>query len=451
VGVPDRGLFAKDVAHVWHPFTQMRDYAATEPLIVAAAEGNWLIDTEGKRYLDGVSSLWCNVHGHRVQAIDDAIRDQLNRVSHSTLLGSGNVPSIELAEQLAGLTPSGLDHIFYAENGASAVEVAIKMAFQYWQHRGEPRRRRAIAFDNAYHGDTLGAVSLGGIELFHDAFRPLLFDVLRAPSPYFYRCADGHHGHEECGDHALGVVASLLRQNTDEVCAVILEPLVQGAAGMITQPRGFVHKLAQLCREHDVLLILDEVATGFGRTGTLFACEQEDVVPDLLVMGKGLTGGYLPLAAVAANERVYDAFLGDAMSGRTFYHGHTYTGNQLCCAAALANLRLFQEAGVVEVARASAQELASRLERLSEDEHVGEVRQRGLMVGIELVADRDTRRPFPAEHRVAWNVCLRMRERGALIRPLSDVVVLMPPLSIRPDEIEMLVDGVTAEIAAIPG
>jgi adenosylmethionine-8-amino-7-oxononanoate aminotransferase len=442
-------LAADDKAHVWHPFTQMEDYAATEPLIVAAAEGNWLIDTEGRRLLDGVSSLWCNVHGHRVPEIDAAIRAQLVQVAHSTLLGSANVPSIELARALVEIAPDGLEHVFYAENGASAVEIAMKMAFQYWRQNGETQRTRFLALDQAYHGDTLGAVSVGGIELFHDKFRSLLFEPLRAPSPYFYRCPDGHASHEECGEHSLAEVSRLLAENEGEVCAVIIEPLVQGAAGMITQPRGYVARLAQICREHDVLLILDEVATGFGRTGTMFACEQEGVVPDILVLGKGITGGYLPLSAVLASDALYRGFLGSPTSGRTLYHGHTYTGNQLCCAAALANLALFEDRDVVAVAASRAAELSARLEVLDGLEHVGEIRQRGLMVGIELVQDRDTHRPFPSERRAAWNICQSLRGRGLLIRPLGDVLVLVPPLSILSEELALLVEGLSQEVAGL--
>jgi len=441
-------LWRADVDHVWHPFTQMADYAATPPLIVERAEGNWVVDTEGRRYLDAISSLWCNVHGHRVAEIDAAIRAQLDRVAHTTLLGSASVPSIELAERLVAVLPAGLEHVFYAENGASAVEVALKVAFQHWRHRGQPRRH-FIAFESAYHGDTIGAVSVGGIELFHAAFGPLLFDVLRAPSPYHYRCPGGHDTHAACGDASLAAVEKLLAEHPGDICAVILEPLVQGAAGMITQPPGFVARLAALCRSHDTLLVLDEVATGFGRTGAMFACQQEAVTPDLLVMGKGLTGGYLPLSAVAATDEVYESFLGAPTAGRTLYHGHTYTGNQLCCAAAIANLEVFAERDTVEVARERGVELASLLEPVAEHPHVGEVRQRGLMVGIELVAERESREPFAAEARVAWELCLRARDHGVLLRPLGDVVVLMPPLSITSDELRLIVDTVAAELEAI--
>jgi adenosylmethionine-8-amino-7-oxononanoate aminotransferase len=451
-------LFRADVAHVWHPFTQLAEYARTEPLIVERAEGGWLIDTEGRRYLDGVSSLWCNVHGHRVAEIDEAIRAQLDRVAHSTMLGSASVPSIELAERLVAIAPEGLTRVFYAENGASAVEIALKMAFMHWRARGQPRRTRFLAFDNAYHGDTIGAVSVGGIELFHDAFRPLLFDALRAPSPYHYRCPDGHASHAECGRHCLDAAERLLREHDGEVCAVILEPLVQGAAGMITQPPGFVRALAEMCRRHDVLLILDEVATGFGRTGTMFACEQEGVTPDLLVLGKGITGGYLPLSAVLVADAVAEPFIGLPQgdgetgaygAGPVLYHGHTYTGNQLCCAAALANLELFETRDAVARAAETATLLASHLEAFEALPCVGEIRRRGLMVGIELVADRDTRAaPNPAR-RLAWGVCTALRRRGVLIRPLGDVVVLMPPLSILPEELELLTSALHAELRAV--
>lgn len=442
-------LFRADVDHVWHPFTQMADYATIDPLIIESAEGSWLTDVDGRRYLDGVSSLWCNVHGHRVPEIDAAIRAQLDRIAHSTLLGSANPPSIELARRLAQVTPDGLEHVFYAENGSSAVEIALKVAYRYWQLRGVTDRRLFVGFNHAYHGDTLGAVAVGGHELFHSAFRALLAPVLHAPSPYHYRCPDGHRSHEECGRNCLDALDKLLTENRGTVCAVILEPLVQGAAGMITQPPGFVAGVAELCREHDCLFILDEVATGFGRTGTMFACEQEGVSPDMLVMGKGLTGGYLPLSAMIATDEVYNAFLGSPTSGRTMYHGHTYTGNQLCCAAALANLDLFEKSRTLDIVRERALDLSAELEAVADLPHVGEVRQRGLMVGIELVADRTDKRLFPVEARVAWNACLALRREGILVRPLEDVVVLMPPLAISPADLRFLVRGVRRVLSGI--
>ncbi len=443
-------LAAADKAYVWHPFTQMQDYVAGEPLIIERGEGSYLIDTEGRRYLDGVSSLWVTVHGHRKAELDAAIVDQLGRIAHSTLLGIANVPSIELARRLVAVAPPGLTKVFYAENGASAVEIALKMAFQYWQHRGQPRRTRFLSLDNAYHGDTLGAVSVGGIDLFHARFAPLLFPRLRAPSPYCYRCPLGQR-YPECGIACVEELGRELAAHPGEVAAVIVEPLVQGAAGMLTQPPGYLRRVRELCDAHDTLLIADEVATGFGRTGRLFACEHEGVTPDLLVVGKGITGGYLPLSAVLTTQAVYDAFLGDYTEFKTFFHGHTYTGNPLCCAAALANLDLFERERTLERLAPRIAQLAAGLERFRALPHVGDVRQRGFMVGIELVADKATAAPYPVEARVGWRVIMAARQRGAVLRPLGDVIVLMPPLSISAEELDTLLAITYASIVEVTG
>src|SRR6266481_5018552 len=394
-------LVALVKAHVWHPFTQMQGWLASEPLIVERAEGCWLIDTEGRRYIDGVSSLWVNVHGHGVPEIDEAITEQLGRVAHSTLLGLAGVPSIELAAELVALAPPGLDKVFYCEAGASAVEVALKMAFGYWRHQGVERRTTFLSLDNGYHGDTLGAVAVGGIDLFHGAYRPLLFRTERAPSPYCYRCPLGL-AYPSCAIACLEPMAEILAAHAGEICAVILEPLVQAAGGMITAPPGYLRRVRELCDAHDVLLIVDEVATGVGRTGTFFACEQEGVTPDILVAGKGLTGGYLPLAVTMTTQTIFDAFLGEPAAGRTFFHGHTYTGNPLACAAALANLDLMERNQTVAGVRERETALAEALEPLRSHPNVGDVRQRGLMVGIELVRDPDTKEPFDASECVAF-------------------------------------------------
>lgn len=441
-------LIADDKAYVWHPFTQMADWLADEPLVIAAGEGCYLIDTEGRRYLDGVSSLWVTVHGHRHPVLDAAIRAQLDRIAHSTLLGLANIPSIELARRLVALAPPGLSKVFYAENGASAVEIALKMAFQYWQHRGEPQRTRFVSLQGAYHGDTLGAVSVGGLDVFHARFRPLLFPALHAPQPYCYRCPLGQ-AYPACELACAEALGELLAAHAEEVAAVIVEPLVQGAAGMVTQPPGYLRRLRALCDRHGVLLIADEVATGFGRTGRLFACEHEAVAPDLLVLGKGITGGYLPLSAVLTTEAIYEAFLGDYTELKTFFHGHTYTGNQLCCAAALANLDLFAQEDTLGRLQPKIAQLAAGLARFWTLAHVGDVRQRGFMVGIELVADRATREPYPLAARVGQRVCWAARARGAILRPLGDVIVLMPPLSIAPDELERLLAITYASIAEV--
>jgi adenosylmethionine-8-amino-7-oxononanoate aminotransferase len=416
-------LKAKDRQHLWHPFTQQRSWCEEEPLVIDRAEGTNLYDVEGNVYIDGVSSLWCNVHGHRHPAIDAAIESQLRRVSHSTLLGLSHGPAVELAERLAAIAPPGLTRVFYSESGSAAVEIALKMAFQYWAQRGEPQRTGFICLQNAYHGDTLGAVSVGGIEQFHALYRPLLFGTLTA------RAGDADH------------LEQLLQWHAGRVAAVIVEPLVQGASGMLLQPPGYLQQVRELCDAHDVLMICDEVATGFGRTGRMFACQHEDVAPDLMCVGKGITGGYLPLAATLTSERIYDGFLGAADEQRTFFHGHTYTGNPLACAAAIATLEVFEREGTLEALQPKI-ELLTRLlaQRVAILPGVAEVRQRGFMVGIQLVEQ-------PASDRLGHQVTLAARRRGAVIRPLGDVVVLMPPLAISEADLRRLVAITAASIA----
>lgn len=437
-------LAAKDKQFVWHPFTQMQDWLAAEPLIVEQAEGNYLIDVEGRRYLDGVSSLWVTVHGHRRKEIDDAVRAQLDRVAHTTLLGLANVPSIELAEKLVAIAPPGLTKVFYSDSGSTAVEIALKIAYQYQQHRGKPEKRKFVALADAYHGDTIGAVSVGGIDLFHQIFRPMLFDALRVPTPYWYRNNEANDA-ASCRELCLTALERTLAKHAHEIAAFVIEPLVQGAAGMITQPPGYLRRAADLCKEHDVLLICDEVATGFGRTGTMFACTQEAVTPDLLCLAKGLTGGYLPLAATMATEQVYRQFLGKYSDQKTFFHGHTYTGNPLACAAALASLDIFEKDRVLANVAGRIETLTSLLEgRIAPLAHVGQVRQRGLMVGIELVQDRGSRALYPYEHAIGARVCRAIRNHGVILRPLGPVIVLMPPLSITDDELRLIVEATRA-------
>ncbi|MFL5831802.1 MAG: adenosylmethionine--8-amino-7-oxononanoate transaminase [Solirubrobacteraceae bacterium] len=417
-------LIQADRRHLWHPFTQQQGWAGEDPpVVVDHAEGTNLYDTEGNAYIDGVSSLWCNVHGHRHPAIDAAIAAQLGRVAHSTMLGLTHQPAIELAEQLVAIAPPGLSRVFYSDSGSTAVEIALKMAFQWWAQRGEPQRTRFICLQNAYHGDTLGAVSVGGIDLFHAVYEPLLFDTVAA------RAGDAEH------------LEALLECHGSEVAAVIIEPLVQGAAGMLMQPDGYLRRVRELCDAAGVLLICDEVATGFGRTGRMFACEHEGVAPDLLCVGKGITGGYLPLAATLATERVYEGFLGRHEEYRSFFHGHTYTGNPLACAAGVATLQTFERERTLELL-APKVELLTRLlsQRVAALPGVAEVRQRGFMVGIEL-CER------PAGERLGHRVTLAARRRGAIIRPLGDVVVLMPALAISEADLRRLVAITAASIA----
>ncbi|MBK8480945.1 MAG: adenosylmethionine--8-amino-7-oxononanoate transaminase [Proteobacteria bacterium] len=437
---------ALDRRHLWHPFTAMRQWTAEDPLMVASGEGNYLTDTQGHRYLDGISSLWVNVHGHRCAPLDEAIRAQLDQVAHSTLLGLGNLPSAELAAALIAVAPQGLERVFYSDSGSTAVEVALKMAFQYWQHSGHPRRTHFVALDEAYHGDTIGAVSVGGIDLFHRLFHPLLFQTLRVASPHPYRYAGGSLSPEACRDACLAALEALLAARAEEIAALIIEPRVQGAAGIIVHPPGYLRGVAELCRRHQVLLICDEVATGFGRTGELFASQAEGVTPDLMTLAKGLSGGYLPLAATLTTEAIYEAFLDGPE--RTFFHGHSYTGNPLACAAGLASLRLFAERDLLTQVRARALRAHALLaDHLAPLPPVGELRQCGLMIGVELVADRATRHPFPAERRLGAAVCRAARARGVILRPLGDVIVIMPPLSITDDELETIVKALASSIA----
>ena len=441
-----------DRTHVWHPFTQMKDYAASDPIIIERADGPYLYDTDGNRYLDAFSSVWCNVHGHRVKQIDDAIRDQLDRVGHSTLLGAANVPAIRLAKKLVDITPAGLEHVFYSDSGATAVEVALKMAFQYWQQCDDPRPEKTqfIHVASSYHGDTIGAVSVGGIDLFHKLYRPLLFDSLTVPAPHPYRCSFCSE-ESECNRGCLQALEETLERQSDHIAAFFVEPLVQAAGGMLVHPDGYLARAAELCREHDVLLIVDEVATGFGRTGKMFACEHESVTPDLLCLGKGMTGGYLPVAATMTTSRVYDAFLGEYGEQKTFFHGHTFTGNPIGCAAALASIDLLIEEDIVGSLEPRIQHIAGRLTEITNHPNVGDIRHLGTIVAIELVANRASRRPFDWKERIGVQVCDSARARGVLIRPLGNTIVLIPPLTLTVDEIDEMLDVTIGSIEQILG
>jgi len=443
-GERTRRLAALDRAHIWHPFTPMQSWIESDPLVIERAEGCELVDTEGHRYLDGVSSLWVNVHGHSHPAIDAAIVEQLGRLAHSTFLGLTHPPAIELAARLVALAPGRLERVFFSENGAASVEVALKMAYSYWRNRGEDRPT-FVRLENAYHGDTIGAVSVGGIDRFHETYRPLLFATAAIPSPYCYRCPLGL-SHPSCDLACAEALEAVLAREGPSVAAVIVEPLVQGAAGIITAPDGHLRRIADIARRHGVLLVVDEVATGFGRTGRLFASEHEAVEPDLMCVAKGLTGGYLPLSATLATAEIFDAFLARPEEHRTLYHGHSYSANPLCCAAALANLDVFESERVLDSLPAKVEALAAALKPLADHPHVGDVRQRGLMVGIELVADRATKEPFPEHLQVGAEVAMAARHRGAIVRPLGDVVVLMPPLAMTEEDLGRLVAATAGAI-----
>ncbi len=434
-----------DKTYVWHPFTQMQEWLGSEPLVIERGEGNYLIDTHGNRYLDGISSLWVNLHGHRRPEIDAAIVAQLGKIAHSTLLGLAGVPSIELARRLVEIAPAGLTKVFYSDSGSTAVEVALKIAFQYWQNRGFADKKLFVALTEAYHGDTIGSVSVGGIDLFHRIFHPLLFSTLTIPTPFPYRHPDLTA--VQCRDRSLDAFRALAHEKHHKIAALVVEPLVQGAAGMIVHPRGFLKGLEQICREFNILMICDEVATGFGRTGKMFACEHEDVHPDMMALAKGITGGYLPLAATLATEEIYAAFLGKHTEYRTFFHGHSYTGNALACAAATAGLEIFEQERVLESSRPKIELLSNLLaEEITPLPQVGDVRQCGFMVGIELVQDKPRRQSFEPGLRMGARVTDAVREFGVILRPLGDVVVMMPPLSIRPEELHTIVSATAAAL-----
>jgi adenosylmethionine---8-amino-7-oxononanoate aminotransferase len=480
-------LMALDKAHVWHPFTAMRQWRENEQLIIEAGEGAYLIDTEGKRYIDGVSSLWCNVLGHRVREIDAAIVGQLGKIAHSTLLGLANVPSIELAERLVRVapgsfggvgpghsTPSGravppgmgkrLNKVFYSDAGATAVEVAFKMAVGYWFHKGKPGKTGFIGLAGAYHGDTVGAMSVGYSELFHKPFVSMVFpvraaevpDALRAPEAewglYKSGTGAGHVWPSECEALAkaqmtrcLAGLEKMLKEHGETTAAVVIEPVMQGAAGMVCQPAGFVKGVADLAEKYGVLLIADEVAVGFGRTGRMFACEHEGVTPDILCVAKGITGGYLPLAATLATDEVEGAFCGELSERKTLFHGHTYTGNPLAAAAANATIDLIESSGMIAHSQESARIIKARLDVLRDEgrfPHVVDVRQRGVMVGIELGKDRQTRATFDFAKRTGAMVCMKMRPKGLIIRPLGDILVLMPIPGMGHDVLHRMLDVV---------
>jgi adenosylmethionine-8-amino-7-oxononanoate transaminase len=439
-----------DKKYLWHPFTQMRDWEKEPQLIIESGKGSMLTDVHGKSYLDGVSSLWVTIHGHRKKEIDLAVSAQLKKIAHTTLLGLSNVPAVLLAEKLVKIAPAGLDKVFFSDSGSTAVEIALKIAFQYWQQKGPQHRRKTgfISLTESYHGDTIGSVSVGGIDLFHAMYKPLLFQTRKVASPYCYRCMHDL-SYPECQKTCFAHTERTIQKYASVTAALIIEPLVQGAAGMLVQPPGYLRKVRELCTKYDILMIADEVATGFGRTGKMFACEHEGVAPDLLCLAKGMTGGYLPLAATLATEEIYRAFLGEHHEVRTFFHGHTYTGNPLACAAANASIDLFHKEKTLSRLRPKIASLSKKLEHIGKLKQVGEIRHRGFMVGIELVKNRLTKEPYPPVDKIGVRVMLECRKQGLIIRPLGNVIVLMPPLSISLKELERMLQIVYTSIKSI--
>ncbi len=439
-----------DKKYIWHPFTQMQEWEKEPQLIIESGKGCTLTDVHGKRYIDGVSSLWVTVHGHRKKEINAAITKQLGKVGHTTLLGLSNVPAILLAEKLVNIAPKGLSKVFYSDSGSTSVEIALKIAFQYWQQKGPQFQKKTgfLSLTEAYHGDTIGSVSVGGIELFHATYKPLLFPTYKIESPHCYRCKYGL-SYPECQKTCLVHAERAIQKYASVTAALIIEPLVQGAAGMLMQPPGYLKKIRELCTKNNVLLIADEVATGFGRTGKMFACEHEQVAPDILCIAKGITGGYLPLAATLTTDEIYGGFLGEYREFKTFFHGHTYTGNPLACASAIASIDLFRSEKILSKLQPKIAYLAKGLKQLRALEHVGEVRQKGFMAGIELVNNRLTKEPYPVNAKIGSRVTLECRKQGLIIRPLGNVIVFMPPLSISLKELQRSLQILHASISEI--
>src|SRR4030042_3648927 len=457
MGIPEenRRLEELDRKYIWHPFTQMKDWVDEKPIIISEGKDCFIKDIYGRWYLDGVSSLWVNIHGHRKKEIDDTIKKQLDKIAHSTLLGLSNVPAIRLAEKLVRIInsslvsrPSSLNKVFYSDNGSTAVEVALKMAFQYWRHKGVDGKNKFVSLNKAYHGDTIGAVSVGGIDIFHKAFGPLLFKTYKSPSPYCYRCELGKK-YPGCKFACLDKMEKIFKAHSKKIAALIIEPLIQAAGGMITSPPGYLKGVRELCTKYNILMIADEVATGFGRTGKMFACEHEGVEPDLLCLSKGITGGYLPLAVTLAGDDIYNAFLGEFKDLKTFFHGHSYTGNPLACAAAIACLDLFEKEKVSENLEAKIEILGVWLKKILNLKHVGDVRNLGLMAGVELVRNKKTKKPYDWTEKMGWHVTYRARDNGAIVRPLSNVIVIMPPLSIGEQNLKQLLRVIRDAIVVV--
>jgi len=425
-----------DKKYIWHPFTQMKGWVENPQLVIDRGEGVKLYDVDGKEYLDAISSLWVNIHGHRRKEINEAVIAELNKIEHSTLLGLINEPSAELAEKLVEVTPAGLEKVFYSDDGSTAVEAAIKIAFQYWNYAGHPGKKDFINLGDSYHGDTVGAVSVGNVEVFHKAYKPLLFQTHRVSCPSYYHTNADVHSEKEFLDFLLKELEDYLKENADHTAAMIIEPLCQCAAGMLMQPEGYIKGVRDLTKKYNVLLIVDEVAVGFGRTGLMYACNHEGVLPDMMCLSKGISAGYLPLGATLVTKEIYNAFLGEPTDYKTFYHGHSYTGNNLACAAGLASLKIFKEDHVIDNLPPKIKVIQEHFARMNEMEFVGDARQCGMLGGIELMLDKEHRIPFAAKLQMAGGICQNARKYGLIIRNIGDVIVFMPPLVSTTDEID---------------
>lgn len=433
-------LQALDLQHIWHPCSQMKDYESFPPIVIDHGEGVWLIDKQGNRYLDAVSSWWVNLFGHTNPRISKALADQAKKLEHVIFANFTHEPAIHVAEKLVSLTPEGLEKVFFADNGSAAIEVALKMSFQYRAQTNQPNKKRFLAFSNAYHGETLGALSVGGVDLYNEVFAPLLLNVVHTQGPDCYRCPFGESP-ETCNAPCTQYVEEQFKEHAPTISAAIIEPLIQAAAGMKMYPPVFLQKLRALCDEYDIHLIADEVAVGFGRTGTMFACEQADITPDFLCLSKGITGGYLPLSAVLTTNEVYKAFYDDYGTMRAFLHSHSYTGNPLALRVAQEVLAIFEDEQVLSKL-AFKQQLLYELAHEAFDllPYVGEYRQTGFVGAIEIVMDKESKMPFPSEERIGYQIYQRALKKGLLIRPLGNIIYFMPPYIITENEIKWMIN-----------
>jgi adenosylmethionine-8-amino-7-oxononanoate aminotransferase len=443
-----------DKEYFWHPFTQMKVYREEENVIVERGEGNYIYDIYGNKYLDGVSSLWCNVHGHNHPKLNQAICQQVSKIAHFTTLGASNIPAILLAKKLVEITPKSLNKVFYSEDGSEAMEIAIKIAYHYWHNKGYKEKNKFITLSEAYHGDTIGSVSVGGINIFHERYKPLLFDVYKLPSPYLKAVEIA--GREKALEYQTSLklieeVEEFVFQHHQTIAGFVLEAGVQGAAGILPFPKGYLKEVERICKEYNILMIVDEVATGFGKTGEMFASIKEGINPDIMALGKGITGGYLPLAATLTTDEIFNAFLGEFGEAKHFYHGHTYTGNPIACNVAIANIDLFEEEKTLENVKKSIKILEERLPEFLDLNHVIDVRNYGLMAGVELIKDKKNKEPYHYGERVGFKVAKAMIKRGIWVRPLGDVMVIMPPLSIKEEELNYFLDSLKESIVEVCG
>ncbi|MEI8378119.1 MAG: adenosylmethionine--8-amino-7-oxononanoate transaminase [bacterium] len=432
-------LIQKDFEYIWHPFTQMKDYESDSPIVIERGEGIYVYDLNGKKYLDAVASWWVNTLGHSNKRLNKALSEQAEKIEHVIFSGFTHKPAIELAQKLVQISPEPLKKVFFSDNGSTAVEVALKMAYQYWVQVGKPEKSKFVAIKNSYHGDTLGVVSIGGCDLFHKIYKPLLFDIFQVPSPYCYRCPMGKT-QGKCCFECTSEIEKILKANHQKIAAIVIEPMIQGAGGMIIYPKEYLKIVRELCDKYDVLLIDDEVAMGFGRTGKMFACEHAEISPDIMCLAKGITAGYIPLAATLSTKKIYDAFYDDYEKTKTFYHGHSFTGNPLACAVAVENMKILEEDKILEKNQPKIERLKKGLEKFKKLKNVGDVRSLGMIGAVEIVKNQATKEPFDFKDRIEMQIYKKGLENGIIMRPIGNTFYFMPPYVITEEQIDEMLD-----------